>query len=279
MINNNNTFGTSNGVATTTTMSSVSSSSFTAITSGASMDANTKGRKVSIAKFVKRLNVTPMTAKGFNKRARTMARVISYIITRHFQYTIDGNRVTGRDASDFVQDAMLSILTSKKVDMVAFTYNGEPMTQGQFYALWLKASFQKCQRNDQFGRITRKCKVTGKRVTVNKIAVGGIATTNSDGVESIAPNVENALIAKAPEGVFELDLAKAIQVQFNNATTNADKRFWNTFARMVDVETANLPTETVCVFYGWENRNAYYVAKKRLLEDSRLDAIRKLRNL
>jgi hypothetical protein len=264
---NNNTFGSGNGVANTTS-SSVSSSVPTK-----------KSNKITLAKFVKRLNVTPMTAKGFNKRAITMGKAITYIVTNKFQYAVDGNRVTAKDASDFVSDAMLTILNGSQVDMVNFTYNGEPMTQGKFFSLWLKASFQQCQRNDQFGRITRKCKVTGKRVTINKIAVGGIATTNSDGVEAIAPNVENALLSKAPEGMFELDLAKAIQVQFNMAESNSDKRFWTTFGRMVEVETSNLPTESVCVFYGWENRNAYYVAKKRLLEDSRLDAIRKLRNL
>ena len=273
MINNNASLSTGNGVATATS-SSVSSNIVTS-----SLPTRKVLNKVTYAKFVAKLDVTPMTAKGFNKRARTMARVIGYIITRQFQYAVDGNRVTGRDASDFVQDAMLSILNGSQVDMTAFTYNGEPMTQGKFFSLWLKASFQKCQRNDQFGRVTRKCKVTGKRITAHKIGVASISTTNSDGVEAIAPNVENALLEKAPQGMFELDLAKAIQVQFNTATTNADKRFWNTFGRMVEVETSNLPTESVCVFYGWENRNAYYVAKKRLLEDSRLDAIRKLRNL
>jgi hypothetical protein len=208
-----------------------------------------------------------------------MAKVLSYIITRQFQYAVDGNRVTGRDASDFVQDAMLSILNGTQVDMVAFTYNGEPMTQGKFFSLWLKASFQRCQRNDQFGRVTRKCKVTGKRITINKIAVGSIATTNSDGVESISANVENALLNKAPEGIFELDLAKAIQVQFNLATTTADKRFWNLGSRIIDVETSGVLKSSICVAYGFGNRNAYDVAKKRWLEDSRLDAIRKLRNL
>ena len=271
MINNNTSSSVlSNGVATTMSSSNIVTSS---------LPTRKVINKVTYAKFVKRLDVCPMTAKGFNKRAKTMAKVIGYIITRHFQYAVDGNRVTAKDASDFVQDAMLSILNGTQVDMVAFTYKGVPMTQGQFYALWLKASFQQCQRNDQFGRVTRKCKVTGKRLTAHKIAVGSIATTNSDGVEAIAPNVENALLRKAPEGIFELDLAKAIQVQFNTATTTADKRFWNTFGRMVEVETSNLPTESVCVFYGWENRNAYYVAKKRLLADERLSAIRKLRNL
>ena len=76
-----------------------------------------------------------------------------------------------------------------------------------------------------------------------------------------------------------MDLAKAIQVQFNMAETNADKRFWKLGTRIVEVETSGVLKASICVAYGFGNRNAYDVAKKRWLEDSRLDAIRKLRNL
>ena len=267
MINNNtSSLSTSNGVATAMSSSSVVSSVSTST-------KKKKKNKITMARFIKRLDVCPMTAKGFSKRAEIMGRIIGIKLVGKYRYATNGNRVTAKDAADFVQDGMLSILNSKKVNMTDFTYNGVPMNQGHFFALWLKASFQQVMRNDQYTRVTKKGEL------VHKISVTSIEVTGSDANDGISPSIENALLSKAPEGIFELDLAKEIQVQFNKAESNSDKRFWNTFARMVDVETANLPTETVCVFYGWENRGAYYVAKKRLLEDSRLDAIRKLRNL
>jgi hypothetical protein len=273
MKNQTSPLAVSNGVATT------ASASYSAITSASSMDEGRKGRKVSIAKFVKRLNVTPMTAKGFNKRAKTMAKVIGYIITRQFQYAVDGNRVTAKDASDFVQDGMLSILNGKQVDMSDFTYNGEKMTQGKFFALWLKASFQQCQRNDQFGRMTRKCKVSGKRVVVGKIAVGSIATANDEGVVSISNEVESKALAHATSSKVEIDLAKELRNQFNMAESNADKRFWDMGIRILNVETSTLPTASACTLQGWGNRTAYDTAKNRWLADDRLQAIRALRTL
>lgn len=257
-----------NGVATTASVSTTS--------------APKKVRKVSVAKFVKRLDLCPMTPKGFAKRAKTMGKVISYIITRHFQYAVDGNRVTAKDASDFVQDAMLSILSGKQVDMVAFTYNGEAMTQGKFFSLWLKASFQQCQRNDQFGRITRKCKVTGKREVVGKIAVGSIATTDNEGAISISNEVEiKALKRGASDSTTYAPLKKIERKMiafFNSATTKADKRFWANGLKMLHIECSKLPAKEACKLHGFEP-SAYYVMKKRLIEDSRMQVFSRLREL
>jgi hypothetical protein len=264
MENNNNTFGTGNGVATTSS-SSVSTS--------VSSTSTKKKKKITIAKFVARLDKCPMTAKGFNKRAEIMGRIIGIKLVGKYRYATNGNRVTAKDASDFVQDGMLSILKSKKVDMAAFTYDGQKMTQGNFFALWLKASFQQVMRNDQYTRVTKKGEL------VHKISVSSIETKGSDANEGIAANIELAMLRNEPQGVFELDLAKAIMVQFNTATTNADKRFWNLGSKILEVETATIPTASACVLQGFTNANAYYVAKKRWQEDERLSAIRKLRNL
>lgn len=267
MINNNTSSVLSNGVATTMSSSSSVSSSSTTSTK------KKKKNKITIAKFVARLNVTPMTAKGFNKRAEIMGRIIAIKLVGKYRYATNGNRVTAKDSADFVQDGMLSILKSKKVNMDEFTYNGEKMTQGQFFALWLKASFQQVMRNDQYTRVTKKGEL------VHKISVGSIETKDGDGITGVAPHIEMAMLRNEPQGKFELDLAKAIQVQFNNATTNADKRFWNLGAKIVEVETATIGTASACVLQGFTNANSYYVAKKRWQEDERLSAIRALRNL
>jgi hypothetical protein len=202
-----------------------------------------------------------------------MGRIIGIKLVGKYRYATNGNRVTAKDASDFVQDGMLSILTSKKVDMVNFTYNGEPMNQGHFFALWLKASFQQVMRNDQYTRVTKKGEL------VHKISVSSIEQRDSDGNIGISAKIENALLAREPQGTFELDLAKAIQVQFNTATTNADRRFWNLGSKILEVETATIPTASACVLQGFTNANSYYVAKKRWQEDERLSVFRKLRNL
>lgn len=245
------------------------------------VSAPKKVRKVSVAKFVKRLDVCPMTAKGFNKRAKTMAKVISFIITRHFQYAVDGNRVTAKDASDFVQDGMLSILNGSQVDMADFTYNGEPMTQGKFFSLWLKASFQQCQRNDQFGRVTRKCKVTGKRITAHKIAVGSIATTDNEGAISISNEVEIKALGRQVSDTTYAPLKKVERKMiafFNEATTKADKRFWANGLKMLHIECSKLPAKEACKLHGFEP-SAYYVMKKRMLADDRMQVFSRLREL
>jgi hypothetical protein len=250
---NNNSSALSNGVATATAKSS-------------------SVRTITLCKFVARLDVCPMTAKGFAKRMPNMAKGISFLLIRKFNHLESGNRFTAKSAYDYVMDGYLALITPNKLGVVhfdadAFTYKGESLTQGKFFRLWLKASTQKVWMGNRKGGNAK-----GK-------SISSLTTTDADGNTMVLASVEEKAIANSDAPKVEINLLKEVHNLFNLATTNADKRFWQTLERMIEVETSNLPTESVCVFYGWENRNAYYVAKKRLLADDRLQALRKVRAL
>lgn len=255
----------SNGVAVTASVSATSTSS-----------APQKKRKITLAKFVARLNKCPMTAKGFNKRAESMAKGITISLVNRYRYATTGNRVTAANVADFVQDGMLSILKSKKVDMTAFTYDGQPMTQGQFFNLWARAAFQQINRNDQFARIRKEGEV------VNKIVVASIATTNSDGVESISNEVEIKALEKGASDSTTYAPIKKMERKmiafFNEAKSKADKKFWYNAIKMIRIETSQLPAREACKLFGFE-ASAYYVMKKRLIEDDRMRVFGRLRAL
>ncbi len=244
----------SNGVATTPSVS-VSSD-----------NTPKKVRVISLCKFVKRMDVCPMTPKGFNKRAQLMAKGIAFMLIRKYPFLGIGQRFTAKTAEDFAQEAYLRLITPTKKKGILrfshadFTYNGEPLTQGRFWRLWLKASIQCVQNGAKKG---------GNSKTK---AIISLFVADDDNNEMVNPQVERAM-ALASKSKVEIDLQKEVRHLFNLADNNADRRFWQTFERMIEVEVSPLPTADACVLQGWLNRNAYYVQKKRMLADDRLQAL------
>lgn len=245
----------SNGVATT-----------------ASVSVSNTPKVVSLCKFVKRMDACPMTPKGFNKRAQLMAKGISFLLIRKYPFLGIGQRFTAKTAEDFTQEAYLRLITPTKKKGILrfnhqdFTYNGEPLTQGRFWRLWLKASIQCVQNGAKKG---------GKSKTK---AIISLFVADADGNEMVNPQVESAM-ALASKSKVEIDLQKEVRHLFNIADNNADRRFWQTFERMIEVEVSPLPTADACVLQGWQNRNAYYVQKKRMLADDRLQALSNVKAL
>lgn len=242
------------------------------ISNGVAVTASVSVRTITLCKFVKRLDVCPMTAKGFAKRMPNMAKGISFLLIRKFSHLEIGNRFTAKSAYDYVMDAYVSLITPTKegllyFDTDNFTYKGESLTQGKFFRLWLKAATQKVWQGNRKGGNAK-----GKGIT-------SLTTTDADGNVMVSPLVEEKAMASASASQVEIDLLKEVRNLFNLADNNADRRFWQSFERMIEVETSNLPTADACTLKGWENRNAYYVAKKRMLADDRLQALRNVRAL
>lgn len=231
----------------------------------------TRTNRITEAQFIARLDICPMTPKGFEKRAEIMARNIGKVLMWKFADTAEGNRFSAKTAADYVQDAYLSLITPNdegvvRFDLTTFTYNGKPLFQGEFYRLWKYASIQKC------------CEGNRKGGTNPDKGITSLTFTDEEGVVVVKSRVEEAMQSEVANNV-EINLLKEVRHLFNLATTNADKRFWQTFEKMVEVELSPLPTADACTLKGWENRNAYYVAKKRMLADERLQALRNVRAL
>jgi hypothetical protein len=182
---------------------------------------NNKGRKgnkvtrtnrITMAQFIARLDVCPMTPKGFEKRADLMARNLCKALIYKFKDTAEGNRFSAKQAQDYVQDAYLSLITPNELgevrfDLTTFTYKGKAMFQGEFFNLWRYAAIQKCREGNRKGGTNPDKGITS------------LTKTDEEGIVYVKPNVEEAMQREASTKV-EINLLKEVRNLFNLATDN-----------------------------------------------------------
>lgn len=242
-----------------------------------------KKSSISKATFIERLDLRPLTFKGFEKRTLAIQKAIARNLVYKYQYTEIGNRLTGETATDFVSDGYLSLLNhfakygelGLGFDCNALTYNGQSMTQGDYFRLLYKAAKQRLMKGNRKSLIRKNGEIVGQ------ISVGSIEMTDDGGVATISNEVELALQRRnSIETIMTIDVVKnEAKAQLAMADGKLALKFWDIVCRVLEVETSEKTADLACLDFGFENKSQFYVAKKRMLENDRLLVLRQLRGL
>lgn len=219
-----------------------------------------------------------LTPEMFKSNFKTMNERVKIYLTRKYPYLVGGNRVTGQNIEDYLQNGLEKLMAS--FDFSSFQFKGEEVTIYDFQKLWFYASQQAIYADNLKARIIRKDQLT-------KIVVNGIIS-EMDGKQTISSTIENKLLeinttntkTKKTFGIKSI-IKKAI----NEAQSERDRLFYErVFAHLI-IETAIRKASKVknaialsevidCFNNQFQNADAYFMFRKRMETDVRLKRLK-----
>lgn len=208
----------------------------------------------------------------------TMQNRVKRYLTIKYRYATIGNKVSGNDIDDYLQDGLERLL--KSFDFATCLFNGNEITIADFQRLWLFASKQTILTDNVRSTMSNK----GERT---KIVVSNIVT-EMDGKQTISNNVENRLIeidSVNTKNVLKVNVRNIIRKAIETAETERDRLFFERVLAHLVIESSIRKANKVgkaivvqdiidCFSNQFQNKDAYFMFRKRMETDIRLKKLK-----
>lgn len=219
-----------------------------------------------------------LTPSLFTSNFNTIRERVKIYITRKFNYTTNGNRLTSFNVDDYLQSGIEKLLNS--FDFQTCKFNGEEIKVIDFQRLWFRSTLQVIYNDNSKSKIR-------KQGTETKISVGNILI-QMDGKESVSNIVETKLLnldSANTKNVPTTNVRKIVRKAIEMADNDRDRMFYerllahlvieNNIRKANKVSKAIPLTEIIdCFDNQFQNVDVYAMFKKRMLTDVRLKRLR-----
>jgi len=221
-----------------------------------------------------------ITPELFKSNFASMQNRLKAFMLRKYPYLANGNRVSGKDVSDYVSEGFEKLL--QNFDFETFTYKDNSLTINEFQRLWLFACKQ-VLLNDNASAYK------GKKDSKVKVSVSNIVT-DMDGKEIVSNVIEGRLLEMDADNTKNpkiQSVRKVLLAKIENSNNEKDKLFFKrVFAYLhicsilrkrnygSKIESITIKDIIDCYAGIFDSLGTFQMFKSRLLNDSRLSELK-----